>query len=206
MCCCAAIYLVISGAYEAFIEFGASSTPRRTTVAELERQIPANRNLLIVGAIPVLKDGVEYWEKRGHDTETDDLYIPLADVDAPYARGQPRVFLRVSSGQFAYLREKEIFNPTGIHGIRMTGWDMPSKAKGFLQQRFGPKVLDGLVVIDIQRKLTGPKEPLLKIGGGLILAPFAIFFSQIVKKTVFLVLWIPYRIKRAIQMSLGKTD
>lgn len=86
----------------------------------------------------------------------------------------------------------------------MTQWDMPQKVKDKLGEHFGSDVVAGLIVIDIERVRSGLGAPFLKIFGGLMLIPLALFFTEIMKAAVFLALWIPFRIIHALKRAIRK--
>lgn len=156
------IGLMIMGAYDCFLQFGASSTPTRVTVADIERTVPSNRHLILTAGKPVMDDAVVYWRKKRGVKISETYFIPVQDAALiGYRSFTPPVLLRMSKDQLEAVRQgRARFDPNEIRGVRLTHWDLEGKAEEVVAKRFGAAAVKKMIVLDYQKEVTG-------IGGGL---------------------------------------
>ena len=58
------------------------------------------------------------------------------------------------------INKGKIFDARAIHGVRMTHWDLESKARDLLTKRYGEAAVKKMVNLQYENEVTG-------IGGGL---------------------------------------
>jgi len=155
--------LIVMGAYGFFIQAGTSSTPTIVSIADLERAAPSNRQLIVTGGRALVNDAVVYYETRRQAkvAGSEAHFIPIQDASlAGYQSLTPPLLLRISEAQMDAIKKGKVFDPRAIHGVRMTHWDLESKARDLLTKRYGEATVKNMLNLQDEKEVTG-------IGGGL---------------------------------------
>src|SRR6266436_274687 len=101
------IYLVIAGAYDAFIQASAQRTPETISISELQKNVPNNRHLIVTGGTAVVSKAVEYYQtRRGvRDPNSEIYFIPIQDSALPSsASAIPPVLVKMTKEQLDKIR------------------------------------------------------------------------------------------------------
>ena len=155
--------LIVMGAYGFFIGPGTSSRPTIVSIADLEKSAPANRQLIVTGGRALVNDAVVYYETRRYEkvAGSEAHFIPIQDASlAAYYSPTPPLLLRITEAQMDAINKGKIFDARAIHGVRMTHWDLESKARDLLTKRYGEAAVKKMVNLQYENEVTG-------IGGGL---------------------------------------
>ena len=155
--------LILMGVYGFFIQAGTSRTPTTVSIADLERAVPSNRHLIVTGGRALVNDAVVYYETRRHEkvAGSEAHFIPIQDASlAEYQSLTPPLLLRITEAQMDVMKKGKVFDPSAIHGVRMTHWDLNGNARDLLTKRYGEAVVKNMVDLQFEQEATG-------IGGAL---------------------------------------
>lgn len=168
----AAIYLICAGAYDAFIQAGTRRVPETVSISELEKNVPANRHLIVTGGTPVLNKAVEYYRRRHgvREANSEIYFIPIQDSTLPASASTiPPLLVKMSKDQADKAKNQGGFDSSRVEGVRMTHWDLESKAKDYLVASFGTTGVERMVILDYQREVVGIWRGLGQLIGGFVL-------------------------------------
>jgi hypothetical protein len=150
--------LIVMGAYGFFIEDDASSTPTTVSIADLEKAVPSNRNLIVTGGRALVNDAVVYYETR-RDAKiagSEAHFVPIQDASlAAYHSLTPPLLLRISEAQMDAIKNGKVFDARAIHGVRMTHWDLEGKARDLQTKRYGEAAVKKMVILEYEKEVTG---------------------------------------------------
>ncbi|PZR75943.1 MAG: hypothetical protein DLM73_03970 [Chthoniobacterales bacterium] len=166
------IYLICAGAYDAFIQASARRTPETISISELQKNLPNNRHLIITGGTAVVDKAVEYYQTRhGVRVPNSEIYfIPIQDSALPASVSAiPPVLVKMTKDQLDKAKRQSGFDTSGIEGVRMTHWDLESKAKDYLVASFGNSGVEKMIILDYQREVVGIWRGLGQLLGGFAL-------------------------------------
>ena len=164
-------YLVISGAYNAFIEAGVTGVPTHVTLAILKSNPPSNRNLIVSGARILGDDAVVFYKTRFSVKEagTEVYFIPLQDASVMRNRTlSPPALLRVRIAKLDSFKKALRATPGQLPCIRLTRWDLEDAAKKRLVSRFGEAAVSSMVILEYDKEVKGVAVDLGKLGVGLL--------------------------------------
>jgi hypothetical protein len=175
------IVLCGAGAYEFFIQAGTSREPTRVTIEELERDAPSNRHLIVTGGQAMLEDAVSYYETRSATkvASSEIHYIPIQDATlAAYDSFAPRLLVLVTEYQVKSFETGKAFDANSIQGVRMTSFELKTKAEEFLTNKYGESAVKRMVILDYERAVTGVGKGLSQMIFGAILVVGAIVLPK----------------------------
>ncbi|HWX15578.1 MAG TPA: serine protease [Chthoniobacterales bacterium] len=167
-----AIYLIIAGGYDAFIQGTARQNPETISIPELQKNLPTNRHLIVTGGTAVVAKAVEYYQTRhGVRVPNSEIYfIPIQDSSLPpSASAIPPLLVKMTKDQLDKVKVQGGLESSRIEGVRMTHWDLESKAKDYLVASFGNSGVEKMVVLDYQRQVVGIWRGMGQILGGFVL-------------------------------------
>jgi hypothetical protein len=149
--------LIVMGAY-GFIQAGTSSAPTTVSIADLERAVPSNRNLIVTGGRALVNDAVVYYETRRYSkvAGSEAHFVPIQDASlAAYHSLTPPLLLRISEAQMDAIKKGKVFDARAIHGLRMTHWDLEGKARDLQTRRYGEAAVKKMVILEYEKEVTG---------------------------------------------------
>jgi hypothetical protein len=169
----AAVYLTISGGYEAWILFGTSGNPTTITVAELESHLPSNRYLKVTEGRVMREEAVVYSQtnrktfQKVPDSEI--TFIPVLSSSAN-STSTPKLIVRIPEDKMKAIKDTHSFDEKSIIGVRKTQWDLEDKVKEFLAKEFGKDATERMIVLEYGEKSSDDLiTALTKLIGGLII-------------------------------------
>ncbi|MDQ6809040.1 MAG: hypothetical protein M3Z64_06395 [Verrucomicrobiota bacterium] len=165
------IYLLVAGAYDAFIQASALVKPDTVAIGTLEKEIPWNRHLIVTGGNAVVAQAVEYYTtRRGVRVPNSEVYfIPIGDASKATApKATPVLIVKMTAAQLQKAKLSGGFDSQSIEGIRMTNWDLESKAEEYLARAFGKPAVGKMVILDYQRQITDVLPGLTQFVSGLL--------------------------------------
>jgi len=151
----AALVALCFGAYHCFLGLTTFPNPTEISLIQLEKHVPFNRHLKIVGAVPLLKDGVVFYQtRRGSKVENSECtFIPLTEKSLNgFSSLTPRVLLRVSQPLLDIFIKSSTSMDQPIQGIRLTSLDLPQEAKKLVSKSWGETSTNNMLVIDYMRE------------------------------------------------------
>jgi hypothetical protein len=167
-----AIYLVVAGAYEIFIGVTTFSKPAIVGISEVKTNLPLNRHIKIVGGKIDINSTVTVYESRkGVKVEGSQFtYLPIREGSKNYLdNDSPIILLRINEEKMNKIRSNHSFDENIIEGVRMTHFDLKTKAKEFFQKRYSKKQVDEMIVIDYKKDVNSIYNGLTQFVGGLLL-------------------------------------
>jgi hypothetical protein len=167
----AGIYLVCSGCYDLFVQVGISKQPTTVSVAELEKNLPANRHLVITGGRPVTATAVTFYKtKWGTKVSGSEIvFIPIANASSAISdRSTPAILLRVTEDQVNAAKAGNKINFQSIEGIRTTSMDLEDKARNRLVETYGSAAVDKMIILDYHGSI-GMAGAIGKLAGGIVI-------------------------------------
>lgn len=180
-----AIFLICTGAYDAFIQAGARQTPETISISELPKNVPNNRHLIVTGGSAVPSKAVEYYRTRHgvRITGSEIYFIPIQDSSlASSVSASPPVLVKMTNEQFQKIKAAGGFESSRIEGIRMTTWDLESKAKEYLVNSFGNAAVEKMVILDYQHDIVGLWRGLGQSLAGFVLLGGLLFASATIAR------------------------
>jgi hypothetical protein len=168
----AGLFLIGSGSYNLFVQAGASAEPTRVSVAELEKNVPSNRHLVVTGGKPVLASAVTFYKTQyGSKVSGSEItFIPITDAsNAASARSTPRVLLRITEEQLNAAKAGDKFNFDALEGLRTTSMDLEGKVRGRLLDTYDKAAVDQMIILDYHGKI-GMGTGFAKLAGGLAMS------------------------------------
>jgi hypothetical protein len=179
------IGVTFNGAYDLYVQAGASSEPTTISMTELKKGIPPNRNLIVTGGEPVIQDGVHYYESRSGSKEegSDAWFIPIRNrIPSERRSGTPEILLRITEEGMAVLKSNQTFNADSIHGIRVPHHELKTRVSGFLNQKYGLGAANEMLILEYEKKVTGIWPGLAKIVGGVAFITASILLPSFLKR------------------------
>ena len=169
---CAGLYLIGSGCYDLFLQASTSREPTTVSVADLEKNLPANRHLVVTGGRPVSASAVKvyktHWGTKVSGSEI--LFIPIADASAAASdHATPPILVRVTEDQINEAKAGHKINFRAIEGVRTTSMDLEGKARQRLVDTFGRDAVDRMVILEYHGRI-GMVTGLGKVAGGVAMA------------------------------------
>ena len=167
----AGLFLIGSACYDLFVQAGTSRQPTTISVAELEKDVPANRHLIVTGGRPVAASAVKYyktqWGTKVSGSEI--LFIPIANASATASSiSTPSILLRVTEEQIDAAKAGKKVNFKAIEGIRTSSMDLESKARERLVATYGKDAVDRMIILSYHGAI-GMGPALGKLAGGVAL-------------------------------------
>ena len=85
----AGVYLIGSGCYDLYVQAGTSRQPTTVSVAELEKNLPPNRHLIVTGGRAITATAVTFYKTKWGTkvSGSEILFIPIADTSKTAADG-----------------------------------------------------------------------------------------------------------------------
>ena len=168
----AGVYLIGSGCYDLYVQTGTSRQPTSISVAELEKNLPSNRHLIVTGGRAVTATAVKFyktkWGTRVSGSEI--LFIPIADASSTAPDGgTPSILLRVTEEEMNAAKAARNMNFRALEGVRTTSMDLESKARQRLVEMYGQAAVDRMIILDYHGHV-GIGTGLGKLGGGILIA------------------------------------
>ena len=182
----AAIYLICAGAYDAFIQAGTRRMPVTISISDLQKNVPGNRHLIVTGGSAVLSKAVEYYRTRHgvREANSEIYFIPIQDSALPASASTiPPLLLKLSKEQADKIKSQGGFDGSRIEGVRMTHWDLESKAKDYLVTSFGNSGVERMIILDYERQVVGIWRGLGQLFGGFVLLGALAFASAKLDET-----------------------
>jgi hypothetical protein len=184
----AGLYLIGSGCYDLFVQAGTSQKPTTVTVAELEKNVPANRHLVVSGGRPISSSAVKFyktqWGSKVSGSEI--LFIPIADAATVNGNGStPSILLRVTEDEMNAAKAGKKINFEVLEGIRTTSMDLEDKARRRLVENYGQAAVDHMIILDYHGHI-GMVAGLGKVAGGIVMSGvvvLAFIYSRKPKQT-----------------------
>ena len=177
--------LIVIGVYDFFIQAGTASKATTVTVAVLERGVPSNRHLIVTGGRALVDEAVTYYKTRRHFkvAGSEVYFIPIQDASlASYRSLTPPLLLRITEEQMEAIKEGKAFDPGSLHGVRMTHWDLESKAEDLLAKRYGETAVKRMVILDYEKEVTGVGSGLGQVLWGVLVIGAVIWFGKFANK------------------------
>ena len=146
------------GAYGLFLGPGTFNAPTIVSIADLERAVPSNRQLIVTGGRALVNDAVVYYETRRYAkvAGSEAHFIPIQDASlAGYQSLTPPLLLRITEAQMDVMKKGKVFDPRAIHGVRMTHWDLEGNARDLLTKRYGEAAVERMVNLQDEEEVTG---------------------------------------------------
>src|SRR5262249_10599479 len=136
--------------YELFIQAGTSRQPTTVSVADLEKNLPANRHLIVTGGRPALDTAVTFfktkWGTRVSGSEI--VFIPILDASSSDTdHATPAVLLRLTEDQVNAAKAGKKLSFQSIEGVRTTSMDLEDKARDRLVETYGSAAVDKMVIL-----------------------------------------------------------
>jgi hypothetical protein len=170
------ICLVVAGAYDVFIQATARQTAEIISISELQKNLPWNRHLIVTGGTEIVPEIVQYCKYKNRYGRKEKIpnseiyFIPIQDSSvSPSASVPPSLVVRMTEEQGEKVKAQGGFPETRIEGVRMTHWDLESKAKEVLVSSFGKPAVEKMVVLDYQHEIVGIWRGLGQMLGGFVL-------------------------------------
>ncbi len=162
-------YLIGSGGYDLYVQSGASRQPTTVSVAELEKNIPSNRHLVVTGGRPVMSTAVKFYKTKWGTkvSGSEILFIPIANASTTnLENATPAILLRVTEDQLNAAKAGKKLNFPAIEGVRTTSMDLEGKARGHLLEAYGQAAVDRMIILDYHGSV-GMGAGLGKVVGGI---------------------------------------
>ena len=180
------IYLLVTGAYECFIQASTKTKPTTVSIAELERSVPFNRHLIVTSGKAMLNDAIMYYEmRRNVKVNGSEVYfIPIQDISlAAYPSLIPPLLVRIKEHQINVLKKEKVFSIDPIHGVRMTHWDLEGKAENLLTERYGEGAVKNMVILEYKKEVTGVRDGISQMLGGAACIFGAVMLSGLMNRS-----------------------
>ena len=168
----AGIYLAVAGAYEVFIQATALGKPQMISISELAKNVPSNRHLIVSGGRAMISKAVEYYQTRHgvREANSEIYFIPIEDPSGgSSSSASPVLLVKMTASQLEKAKANGGFDSSAIEGIRMTRWDLESKAEEYLVRSFGKPAIEKMVILEYKKEVIGIWQGLGEFLGGLLL-------------------------------------
>jgi hypothetical protein len=152
------VVLIVTAAYEFFIQAGTCPKPTTVSIAALEGSVPWNRHLIVTGGRAMVDDAIVCYKRCNYGkVEGSEVYfIPIQDATlAGYRSLTPALVVRITEAQMNAIRNGKEFNFAAIQGVRMTHWDLENKAEELLAKRYGKAAVKRMVILEYEKAVTG---------------------------------------------------
>lgn len=180
------IYLLVTGAYNCFIQASTKDQPTTISIVELERSVPLNRHLVVTGGKAMLNEAIVYYEmRRNVKVNGSEVYfIPIQDISlAAYPSLCPPLLVRITEYQMDALKKEKEFSIDPIHGVRTTHSDLNGKAESLLNERYGEGAVKNMVILEYKKAVTGIRDEINQMLGGAACIFGAFMLSRLINRS-----------------------
>src|SRR4051812_8668536 len=168
----AGLYLIGSGCYDLSVQAGPSRQPTTVSVAELEKNMPPDRHLIVTGGRAVTAAAVKFYKNKWGTkvSGSEVLFIPFAGAASTVPNGgTPSILLRVNEDELNAAKAAKNMNFRALEGVRTTSMDLESKAQQRLVEMYGQAAVDRMIILDYHGHV-GMGAGLGKLAGGILVA------------------------------------